>query len=215
MQKQKEATKGKGIVAFILWGLIGFGIGGAIGATTAARPTLIFVFPIMGAVGGASIGLLLGKRLRAILMALAGAVGFGVASLPVLVYSGLGIGSIEKGHVLPPTTIIGVAVILFSLGAIQGLIGGASLGLGLWHGVRAGYLIVGSTIGFAIGAQASWGFIFGLPFEVVYPIWGAIGGATLGATLGYLEKRGWGSILDCVEKIVKKIYGGKNPGAEN
>ncbi len=70
MQKQKEPLRRKNILAFALWGLISFGVGGAIGATTAARPALIFVFPIMGAVGGASIGLLFGKRVRAIVMAL-------------------------------------------------------------------------------------------------------------------------------------------------
>lgn len=186
--EQEEPVKRMSVVAFILLGLISFGVGSAIGATTAEGP-VIFVFPIMGAVGGASIGLLLGKRARAILTALAGAVGFGVASLPVLVYSGLGIGSTETGTVISPTAIIGGAVILFVLGAIQGLIGGASLGVGLWDRARVRRLMAGGTIGFAIGAQTSWGFIFGLPFEVVYPIWGAIGGATLGATLGYLEKR--------------------------
>jgi hypothetical protein len=165
-----------------------FGIGGAIGATTAGGP-MIFIFPIMGAVGGASIGLLLGKRARAILMALAGAVGFGIGSLPVLLFAGLGIGSTEKGQVIPLIGIIGGTVFLFILGAIQGLLGGASLGLGLRNRVRAGYLMAGGTIGFGIGAQVAWGFVFGLANVVVYAIWGAIGGAALGVALVYLEKR--------------------------
>ncbi len=119
---------------------------------------------------------------------LAGAVGFGIASIPVLVYSGLGIGSTE-GMVIPTADIIGGTVVLFVLGAVQGLIGGISLGIDLPDRARAKYLVAGSTIGFAIGAQASWGFIFGLPFGVIYAIWGAIGGATLGVALGYSEKR--------------------------
>ncbi len=188
MQEQGVATKRRSLAAFILWGAIGFGVGGAIGATTAVGP-LSFIFPIMGIVGGASIGLLLGKRVRAIVMALEGAVGFGIASIPVLVYSGLGVGSIEKGMVISTAAIIEGTVILLVLGAIQGLIGGILLGIDLRDRARAKYLITGSTIGFAIGAQASWGFIFDFSPEVVFAIWGAIGGATLGLALGYFEKR--------------------------
>ena len=178
----------KSILIYTLCGAAGFGVGGAIGGITAGGP-LFFIFPIMGIVGGASLGLLLGKRVRAILMALAGAVGFGIASIPVLVYSGLGIGSTEKGQVIPLWGIIVGTVILFVLGAIQGLIGGISLGIDLQDRAKAKYLIAGSIIGFTIGAQAAWGFVFGLPDIVVYTIWGAVGGGVLGATLGYLEKR--------------------------
>lgn len=52
MQEQKEIIKRRSIGAFILWGAMGFGIGGAIGATTAVGP-MVFIFPIMGAIGGA------------------------------------------------------------------------------------------------------------------------------------------------------------------
>ena len=187
-KNRKWLIKRRGIAAFILWGAIGFGLGGAIGDMTVRGP-MIFVFPIMGAVGGASIGLLLDKRLRTILMVLAGAVGFGIASIPVLVYSGLGIGSTERSIGIPLTAIIGGSLILFALGAVQGLIGGISMGLDLKDRQRAKYLIAASTIGFALGAQASWGFVFTLPIEAVYAIWGTIGGATIGTGLGYLEKR--------------------------
>ncbi|MBI4285544.1 MAG: hypothetical protein HY670_06545 [Chloroflexi bacterium] len=188
MQEQKEATKRTNIAKFILGGATGFGIGGAIGGMTAGGPVL-FIFPVMGAVGGASIGLLLGKRLRAIVMALAGAVGFGIASIPVLTYSGLGIGSTEQSMVIPPTAIIGGTLILFVLGAIQGFIGGISLGLDLKNRARAKYLVVASTIGFALGSQASWGFVANLPFGATYVIWGAVGGAALGTGLGCFERR--------------------------
>jgi hypothetical protein len=184
----RHLTYKKSTLTYVLCGAAGFGVGGTIGATAAVGP-LLFIFPIMGIVGGASIGLLLGKRVSAIVMAVAGAVGFGIASIPVLVYSGLGIGSIETGMVIPTAAIIEGTVILFVLGAVQGLIGGISLGIDLRDRTRARYLIAGSTIGFAIGAQASWGFVFGLSSEIIYAIWGAIGGATLGAALGYLEKR--------------------------
>ena len=93
-------------------------------------------------------------------MALAGAVGFGIASIPVLVYSGLGIGSTEKGQVIPLWGIIVGTVILIVLGAIQGLIGGISLGIDLQNRARAKYLIGGSIIGFAVGSLATillWG----------------------------------------------------------
>jgi len=154
-----------------------FGIGGAIGDATAEGP-VIFVFPIMGAVGGASISLLLGKRARAILMALTGAVGFGVGSLPVLLISGLAINRID----------VQGAVLLLVLGAAQGVVGVASLGLGLRDPERARYLLLGATLGFGIGALVARAFVYelGVPMFV---IWGAIGGAGLGAALGYLEKK--------------------------
>ena len=188
MQEQKRASNRKSILKYPLCGASGFGVGGAIGATTAVGP-LLFIFPIMGIVGGTSIGLLLGKRIRAIVMALAGAVGFGIASIPVLLVAGLGIGATEKAQAIPLWGVIAGTVFLFVLGALQGFIGSISLGIDLQNRARAKYIIVGSTIGFAIGAQASWGWLFGLPLEVIYALWGAIGGATLGVALGYFEKR--------------------------
>ncbi len=173
----KEIIKRRSILAYTLWGAMGFGIGGAIGGATSDGP-IIFVFPIMGAIGGASIGLLLGQRARAILMALAGAVGFGVASLPVLLVSGLAINRIN----------VQGAVLLLVLGAAQGLIGGASLGVVLRDMQRTASLIGGGVVGFGLGALAARVFIdeAGVPMFV---IWGVIGGAVLGAALGYLEKR--------------------------
>jgi len=178
----------KRLLLNILCGAMIFGAGGAIGALTANGP-IVFIFPIMGAVGGLSIGLLMGKRARAMLVALTGAAGFGIASLPVLVFSGLGIGSTERGQAIPLWGIIVSIVLISILGAFQGLIGGISLGLGLKDRAKIGQLAIGGTLGFAISAQASWGFLLGLPNEIIYAIWATVGGAILGATLSYLENR--------------------------
>ena len=74
-------------------------------------------------------------------MALAGAAGFDVGSLPVLLLAGLGSGPID----------IRCAVFLIALGATQGLIGGALLGVVLRDRQRTESLMVGGVVGFGLG----------------------------------------------------------------
>jgi hypothetical protein len=183
-----KKTFTRSIGAFALCGAIGFSAGGALGGLTVEGP-IVFVFPIMAAIGGASLGLLLDQRMRAIRMALAGAVGFGIGSLPVLLFAGLGLGSTEPGQVIPLWGIIAGIVLLFALGVVQGLIGGAALGFGFHNRTMTGYLVAGGAAGFGIAAQGAWGFLLGLPVVVVYGLWGLIGGGSIGAALGYFEKR--------------------------
>ena len=57
----------KRIVKFALYGAIGFGVGGAIGGVVwVALDAPQLGFPILGAIGGASLGLILKDRNRAI-----------------------------------------------------------------------------------------------------------------------------------------------------
>ncbi len=72
----------KRMVKFALYGAIGFGVGGAIGGVVwVALDAPQLGFPILGAVGGASLGFSLKDGKRAMLLALAGAIGFGVGFL--------------------------------------------------------------------------------------------------------------------------------------
>jgi len=51
MQEQKEIIKRRSIAAFILWGAVGFGIGGAIAGTIAVDAAIFLGFAIMADIG--------------------------------------------------------------------------------------------------------------------------------------------------------------------
>ena len=162
MQAQKETTKRRSIPAFALWGAIGFGIGGAIGGAiwpSVGQPYLGFV--LMGAIGGASLGLALKDWRRAFISGVAGAIGFGAGSYLNILFSILG-GSL-----------------------------GVSLGLALNDWRRAGLLVPTGMIGFMIAIFNTWNMSSGeaLWSAIMLAVWGVVGGAGLGTALGYLEKR--------------------------
>ena len=152
----------KSIFIFALWGLIGFGFGGAVGGAIWPRISQpYFGFIVMGAFGGASLGLALKNRRRAIISGLTGAFGFGVGTylLP-----------------LPAFLLVGLA--------------GVSLGLSFPDWKRAGILVLFGFIGFLFviigtlplsNGEALWS-------AITLALWGIIGGGALGATLGYMEK---------------------------
>ncbi|MBI2869437.1 MAG: hypothetical protein HYX96_06395 [Chloroflexi bacterium] len=163
MQEQKEKTKRRGILAFALWGAIGFSLGGAIGG--AIWPSIgqpYFGFIVMGAVGGASLGLALKDWRRAVISGMGGAIGFGIGS-----YS--------------PN-------LMFSL--LAGIIG-VSLGLALKDWKRVGPLVLTGIIGFVFAIFNTWNLSSGevLWSALMMAIWGIMGGGGIGTTLGYLEKR--------------------------
>ena len=174
-------VKSKSISAFTLWGALGFGIGGAIGgAIWVAFDAPHFGFAILGAVGGASLGLVLKDRKTAGLLALAGAIGFGIGFLA---------GFFILLVVWQPSHLQGVLT-----GAIGGAVGGALLGIACrsWKSVRV--LALASAIGFGAVVQATLGHPLSLTAQVLsgaitLATWGAVGGASLGAAMGYLEKR--------------------------
>ena len=127
MQEQKVETKRRSIASFILWGAAGFGIGGAIGGAiwpSIGQPYLGFV--LMGAIGGASLGLALKDWRRAFISGVAGAIGFGAGSYLNILFSILG-GSL-----------------------------GVSLGLALNDWRRAGLLVPTGMIGFMIAIFNTW-----------------------------------------------------------
>ena len=76
MYKQKEPLKRKNIPAFILWGVVGFGTGGAIAGTIAVDAAIFLGFAITAGIGGVLLGLTLKSWKMAGFLALDGAVGF-------------------------------------------------------------------------------------------------------------------------------------------
>lgn len=170
MHEQKVATKKRSIFTFILWGAIGFGLGGAIGG--AIWPSIgqpYFGFVVMGAVGGASLGLALKDWKRALFSGAAGAISFGVGSF--------------------------LRNLVFNL--LVGLLG-VSLGLSFsdWKNVglllsKVGLLVLAGIVGFTFAIFNTWNLSSGeaLWSAIMLCIWGIIGGGLQGVALGYLEKR--------------------------
>ena len=170
-----------------MFGAVGFGIGGAIGGAIWFQFELPqFGFAILGAVGGAFLGYTSNGWGRAGLLALFGAIGFGV---------GLLIGFFIVITIWEPPY-----VEKFLVGAVGGAIGGASLGLTLRNWGKAGLLAPAGAIGFGLSMQTRLDshildefFPTQMPYMLagatILAICGIIGGAFLGAALGYLERK--------------------------
>ena len=184
MENLKQSAKKKGIPWFTLWGAIGFAIGGAIGGILLNLEEPILGFSIFGAIGGTLLGFPLGGWRKAVILALACAIGLGVGFLMAFF--------ITLAVWGPPGHIEG----LFR-GAVGGAFGGASLGLALRKWGTAGLLALVGAVGFGIAAQFDMDILqllhvsdaTVLGFAMKLAIWGIGGGALLGAALGYLEKR--------------------------
>ncbi len=169
------------IPIFALLGIIGFGAGGAIGgALWVAFDAPHLGFAILGALGGASLGLASQGWKRVWVLALACGIGYDIGFL---------IGFFIPLAVWEPLHGQGLLV-----GATGGFLGGASIGIVLKDWKSAGVLSLASTIGFSIAVWFTWDRLRGLTPQVLWgaitlAIWGAIGGACLGLALGFLEKR--------------------------
>ena len=170
MQQQEVVIGKRSILTFTLCGATGFGLGGAIGG--AIWPSIgqpYFEFVVMGAVGGASLGLALKDWRRALISGAAGAIGFGTGSY--------------------------LRNLIFSL--LVGLLG-VSLGLCFsdWKNVglllfKVGLLVLAGIVGFTFAIFNTWNLSSGeaLWSAIMLCIWGIIGGGLQGLALGYLEKR--------------------------
>jgi len=68
--------RAKTVMRFIIFGAVGFGIGGAIAG--ASGDAMLLGFIAMGALGGASLGLAVGDKRSILTLALTGTSGFGL-----------------------------------------------------------------------------------------------------------------------------------------
>jgi len=169
----------KSIVRFALFGAIGFGIGGiTIGMGLSVSMVVAGIgFAAMGALGGASLGLALRRKVAT--LALLGAIGFSTGIL-----AGLFIGGVIGGENLDIAMLLAFAV--------TGMIGGAALGLALRNWRKTIALALAGVLGFGIGMMILMfiplEFCQGNKFVLMLNYIGIPGGASIGATLGYLEK---------------------------
>ncbi len=159
------------LIQIILFGAVGFGIGGIL-------PLPLNVL-IGGAVGGAALGLAFKDRERVVILAVLGEMG-----LILGVMAGLGI-----SHYFFHSSEVPVM-------AMMGAVVGASLGVAFldWRTILA--LAVAGAVGFSVGSLPGGSLGFSIP--IIRQLLGAagsiavaglVGGASLGAALGYLEKR--------------------------
>jgi hypothetical protein len=169
------------ILIFALFGVVGFGIGGAIGgAIWVAFDAPHLGFAIFGVVGGASLGAALHEWKKVWVLALASAIGFDIGLL--------------IGLFIPMTIWEPANGQSFLIGAVGGAIGGASIGIALRDWKKTGLLVLASAIGFSIAVWFTWDRLRGFTPQILggaltLAIWGAIGGLFLGLTLGFLEQR--------------------------
>ena len=184
--------RAKSMMRFVVFGAVGFGLGGAIAGACwplafVTRGPSALLFILSGVVGGASLGLALGDRTRAIRLALLGILGFSPGGIVALVIGfGFMSGSAEYG-------------IRGMMGIFGGAIVGASLALAFADWKRVIVLALARAAGFGAGVvigafalQEMFGesTLIGTSGTIVlYAITGIIGGASLGAALGYLESR--------------------------
>ena len=173
------------IIRFVFFGAVGFGVGGAIsGQLLMFLPGLVpglvglpLTLFLVGALGGAALGLALRDWRRVVILALLGALG-----LTVGVMAGLILGSFFNYPEVPITVMVGAVV-------------GTSLGVAFldWRTILA--LAVAGAVGFGVGTLPADFVRFSIPMlkqlgeAGSITITGIIGGASLGAALGYLEHR--------------------------
>lgn len=191
------------VMRFVLFGALGFGIGGAIagsfvvnpvGHSLLALPLFLLGLLIIGTLGGASLGLALRDRRKATVLAGWGAAGFGLGFF--VGFIGLVFALLLGGAYIhwPASFYMEYGL----LGAFTGAVGGVALGVALRNRRSILALALAGFVGFGVGDM------LGLPGIVevlqdllaeegynpgLFAITEAIGGASLGAALGYLEKR--------------------------
>jgi hypothetical protein len=157
------------LLRFVLWGAVGFGLGGLLGAAVildlgtllvsrglvATEDQLIVMsligclgYGLMGAFGGAALGLARRQVRTAARLAVAGLLAFGLGGLANVLLAG--VQGIDLS-VMPPAPLPLLLLTLTAFG-IRGTLGGALLGLAFRsrHSVRI--LSVAGFLGFGLGA---------------------------------------------------------------
>jgi hypothetical protein len=162
------------LIQFVILGAVGFGVGGAIAGFSDALPLPVpipVLLLIVGAVGGASLGLALRDRRRAVALAVLGALGVILGVFTTLVFASF------FDYAAGP------------LGALVGVVIGASLGVAFLDWGRILALAAAGGVGFCVGFVVGDSLSIRLGGDLFIVVAGIIGGASLGAALGYLERR--------------------------
>jgi len=196
--KEQQSLLGRSITSFTRWGAIGF----SLGALAAAFPvfalalllnfliddsftidhpqiSVFVIYAVTGGIAGALLGIkALNNTRKALKLALAGVLGFGLGGLfPYLIAPPVAFGEIPFGCGFIP-------------GAFTGAAGGAALGLTTKNGVKVVLLALVGALFFGVTHQI---LFSGLEYELLLlllklPVEVAIAGAALGTAMGYLEK---------------------------
>ena len=154
------------MMRFVVLGVVGFGISGAISASNTVSPVLA---PFSLLFGGAALGLALKDWRKVAILAPLGALGLtlGIATGLSFTYSEVAIASVA-GAVVGAS--LGIAFGDWRWVVTLGVVGGLGFGVGLF---------VGTTLPTTLSERMAYAIA----------IAGVIGGASLGAALGYLEHR--------------------------
>lgn len=181
MAEKTVAANAGSIYRRVLYGMAGFGAGGAIGgAIWVAFDAPHFGFAILGALGGISLSPNLRDRGATTTIALICAIGFSSGFLLPFFISQV---------IWEPAFGQGMFV-----GGAGGAIGGISLGLSMKEWRKIWLFALGGGIGFGIAAQSLWGILLGMEPQILWgaillAVWGIVGGALLGAVSGYVERK--------------------------
>ncbi len=181
MAEKTVAANAGSIYRRVLYGMAGFGAGGAIGgAIWVAFDAPHFGFAILGALGGISLSPNLRDWGLTTSIALICAIGFSSGFLLPFFISQV---------IWEPVFGQGMFV-----GGIGGAIGGISLGLSMKEWRKIWLFALAGGIGFGIAALFFWGMLRGLEPQILWgvitlAVWGIIGGASLGAVSGYVERK--------------------------
>ncbi|MGH3148752.1 MAG: hypothetical protein ACRDTR_23475 [Rubrobacter sp.] len=180
----------KGFLRFVFLGAGGFAAGGALaGASWLLLPSMVWasaLLVVLGeAIGGASLGLALRDRGKALVLALLGAVGFTVGTIVAAILAFLGLlPASESGA----TNAMGAG----AAGILVGAVGGGLLGLSLRDPRKIILLSFAGAVGFGVGLVAKFfleqALRLGVAEDLLLTVSGVIGGAALGAALGSLVR---------------------------
>jgi hypothetical protein len=188
----------RSVMRFVIFGAVGFGLGGTIVGALWPLAPLSFVasgllYVLSGALGGAALGLALKDRGKTINLALLGTLGFAIGGIVALAVA---VGVVPAFASVSASEDYGTRG---AMGVLGGAVVGASLSLAFWDWRRTLALTLAGAVGFGAGLivgvfalQGMFGvdFLVGIAGTIILcAITGTFGGASLGAALGYLEKR--------------------------
>ena len=186
-----------GLLRFVSFGAGGFGTGGAMAGiawpllpVTSGASALLVV--LGGAIGGASLGLAMRDRRKAVTLAVLGTVGFGAGSVAAVILGFMGfLPATESGA----TNAMGAV----ASGILVGSVGAAALGVVLRDPRKIVLFTLAGAIAFGVGMLIKFSLEhalrLGVAEDALLAAAGIVGGGVLGATLRYLAGVGESRLL--------------------